>query len=92
MVTLGQKTAAEKVASLLYLIAGHIVPSTAAGPRDAVAFDLPLSRIDIAEFLGLTIETVSRQITKLRRAAVIVVTNGRQIAVPDLERLKGLCG
>jgi len=92
MVTLGQKTAAEKVASLLYLIAGHIVPSTAAGPRDAVAFDLPLSRIDIAEFLGLTIETVSRQITKLRTDGVISVVTNRHISVPSLARLKGRCG
>jgi len=91
MVTLGQKTAAEKVASLLYLIAGHIAPSTGTETRDTAVFDLPLSRIDIAEFLGLTIETVSRQITKLRSEGVISVVANRQITVPSLSRLKARC-
>jgi CRP/FNR family transcriptional regulator len=54
MVTLGRKTASEKVASFLYLIATHLDP--ASGSRRA--FDLPLTRADIADFLGLTIETV----------------------------------
>ena len=55
MVTLGQKTASEKLASFLLLIARHIDPTV---PADAgsVAFDLPLTRGDIADFLGLTIE------------------------------------
>lgn len=92
MVTLGQKTAAEKVASLLYLIAGHIDPSTGPETRDTAEFDLPLSRIDIAEFLGLTIETVSRQITKLRTDEVIAVVANRHITVPSLNRLKARCG
>ncbi len=92
MVTLGQKTASEKVASLLYLIAGHIDPSTGPETRDSTEFDLPLSRIDIAEFLGLTIETVSRQITKLRADQVISVVANRHVTVPSLNRLKARCG
>ncbi len=85
MVTLGRKTAAEKVASFLYLIANNINPTVDDG--DAVTFDLPLTRSDIADFLGLTIETVSRQITKLRKAGVIEVENNRHVTVPDLDRL-----
>ena len=85
MVTLGRKTAAEKVASFLYLIANNINPAVDDG--DAVTFDLPLTRSDIADFLGLTIETVSRQITKLRKAGVIEVENNRHVTVPDLDRL-----
>lgn len=85
MVTLGRKTAAEKVASFLYLIATHIDP--AAEETQSASFELPLTRADIADFLGLTIETVSRQITKLRKTGVIEVENNRHVTVPDLERL-----
>ncbi|WP_018240042.1 Crp/Fnr family transcriptional regulator [Ensifer sp. BR816] len=83
MLTLGRKTAQEKVASFLYLIASHVDPEN--GP--AKEFDLPLSRADIADYLGLTIETVSRQITKLRKDGVIRVENSRRVTVPDSHRL-----
>ena len=56
-----------------------------------IRFELPLKRADIADFLGLTIETVSRQITRLRKAGVIVVENNRTVTVPDLDRLRGYC-
>ena len=92
MVTLGRKTAAEKVASLLHLIATHIDPLGKTVDEAAVEFDLPLSRSDIADFLGLTIETVSRQMTKLRTAGVITIVANRHIVVPDLARLKTRCG
>ena len=52
-----------------------------------MTFDLPLTRADIADFLGLTIETVSRQLTKLRKDGVIHIENNRHITVPDLDRL-----
>lgn len=90
MATLGRKTAQEKMASFLYLIATHLDPD-AENMRSA-QFDLPLTRIDIADFLGLTVETVSRQMTKLRQLGVISVTNNRHIEVPDLGRLERLCG
>lgn len=86
MVTLGRKTAAEKVASFLLLIARNIDPSIAAGAKTA-EFELPLTRADIADFLGLTIETVSRQLTRLRTDGVISIENNRNVTVPDLARL-----
>ncbi|WP_136656508.1 Crp/Fnr family transcriptional regulator [Nitratireductor sp. XY-223] len=85
MVTLGRKTAAEKVASFLYLIATNIDPASDGGTD--ISFDLPLTRADIADFLGLTIETVSRQMTKLRKDGVIQIENNRHVSVPDMERL-----
>lgn len=89
MVTLGRKTAAEKVASFLYLIATHIDPTE----EDALAtFDLPLSRADIADFLGLTIETVSRQMTKLKADKVIEIANYRHVTITDLAQLRLRCG
>ena len=84
MLTLGRKTASEKLASFLLLIATHIDPESDA---ESASFDLPLTRSDIADFLGLTIETVSRNMTKLRKEGVIRVSNNRHIEVPDLTRL-----
>jgi CRP/FNR family transcriptional regulator, anaerobic regulatory protein len=89
MLTLGRKTAAEKVASFLYLIARHIDPE-AAGHQAAIRFEIPLKRADIADFLGLTIETVSRQITKLRQAGAINLINNRIVEISDLDRLRKL--
>jgi len=88
MVTLGRKTASEKVASFLLLIARNIDPGTASSDGRAVAFDLPLTRADIADFLGLTIETVSRQFTKLRVEGLIRIENNRHVTVADLSRLE----
>ncbi|MBB2701508.1 UNVERIFIED_ORG: CRP/FNR family transcriptional regulator [Rhizobium esperanzae] len=81
MLTLGRRTAEEKVASLLHLIAAHAETAT------STAFDLPLSRAEIADFLGLTIETVSRQLTRLRKEGVIRIENIRHITVPDMDAL-----
>jgi CRP/FNR family transcriptional regulator, anaerobic regulatory protein len=87
MLTLGRKTAAEKVASFLYLIATHGNPE-AEKTTGHLHFDIPLKRSDIADFLGLTIETVSRQLTKLRFAGIVTIINNRTVEVADLERLK----
>jgi CRP/FNR family transcriptional regulator len=89
MVTLGRKNAAEKVASFLYLIATHIDPTE---DEPVASFDLPLSRADIGDFLGLTIETVSRQISKLKADGVIEIISYRHVTVPDLARLRLRCG
>ncbi|MGO7711755.1 helix-turn-helix domain-containing protein, partial [Rhizobium johnstonii] len=51
----------------------------------STAFDLPLSRADIAYFLGLTIETVSRHMTRLRKSRIIRIENFRHIVVPDMD-------
>ncbi len=86
MLTLGRKTANEKVASFLHMIALNIDPETNA-EQESVTFELPLKRADIADFLGLTIETVSRQITKLRKAGVIELVENRRVHVPNINRL-----
>lgn len=90
MVTLGRKTASEKVASFLHLIATHLDPDKKLTNR--ASFELPLTRADIGDFLGLTIETVSRQMSKLRQSGTIQISHNRQIDVPDLEALRARCG
>lgn len=89
LLLLGRKTAAEKVASLLLLMARRMAVVGCANHNgiQGVTFDLPLSRGEMAEFLGLTIETVSRQLTKLKVAGAIELHGVRGITVPDLARL-----
>ncbi len=87
MVTLGRKTASEKVASFLLLIAEQFDPEAEEGDHP-VRFDLPLKRAEIADFLGLTIETVSRQLTHLRKAGVIEIEDSRTVVVDDIELLR----
>lgn len=90
LVTLGRKSAAERVASFLFQIALHLAPRAVQSGR--VEYDLPLSRADIADFLGLSMETVSRQISVLRRSEVVVIRNKRHVVIPDTARLRALAG
>ena len=52
-----------------------------------VVLDLPLTREAMADYLGLTLETVSRQISALRREGVIALDGKRRVIVPDFNRL-----
>ena len=92
LLTLGRKTARERVATFLLLIARHAPQDEGARHGGRTAFDLPLSRAEIADFLGLTIETVSRQITRLKTEGLIHVAQNRRISVPDLEALAAVSG
>lgn len=91
MLTLGRKTAAEKVASFILMIARNIDPMMKPDQRD-IAFDLPLSRAEIADFLGLTIETVSRQFTRLRTEGVIRLEHNRRVILDDIRKLAAHSG
>ncbi|KEO55952.1 transcriptional regulator [Thioclava pacifica DSM 10166] len=87
MLLLGRKTAREKIASLLSIVArrdASIKMSTAAA---RMTFDLPLTREAMADYLGLTLETVSRQMSALKRDGVIELQGKRHVTVPDMDRL-----
>jgi len=86
LVTLGRKNASEKVASYLYMISQNCVNIDQT--NGVVSFDLPLTRADTADFLGLTIETVSRQLSKLKKAETIAISHNRHIDILDIEALK----
>ncbi|TPK99066.1 MULTISPECIES: Crp/Fnr family transcriptional regulator [unclassified Mesorhizobium] len=90
MAALGRKTASEKVASFLLMFAGNIDASKY--PADPVSFDLPLTRAEIADFLGLTIETVSREFSRLRVDGVIRIVNKRNITLASIAQLEERCG
>jgi len=90
MMLLGCKSAEERVATLLLLMArrrrpGFCEPCTV---RQPLTIDLPLSRTDMAEYLGLRIETVSRQLRRLAAAGVIETSSRRTVTVRDLETLE----
>lgn len=87
MLVLGRKTAREKIASLLSIIARRDATLASAATLNHCAFDLPLTREAMADYLGLTLETVSRQISALKRDGVIQLEGKRHVTVPDMRRL-----
>lgn len=87
MLLLGRKTAREKIASLLMLIAKRTMHPDGKVMGDTTRIELPISRETMANFLGLTIETVSRQFTGLRKDGVIDLDGNRIVRIPDLEGL-----
>ena len=91
MVTLGRKDAQQRVASLMMLIARRNGVEEIDGGRGA-AFDLPLTRADMADLLALTVETVCRQISRLRKDGVVGIRNHRHVTVPDMSRLSARAG
>jgi len=84
MLVLGRKTACERLAWFLMDMAERI-PA-----HDRV--DLPISRQDIADFLGLTIETVSRSMTQLQDEGLIALPTCRQVLLTDRRALLDLAG
>lgn len=85
MLLLGRKTAREKVASFLIDMTRRLDPD-----GDGVQIDLPLSRQQMADILGLTIETVSRQMTEMKRMGVIDLVGRRGVCVLDEDRLEAM--
>ncbi len=83
-IALGRKTAPERIASFLVGMADRI------GQPDgkSIAVRLPMSRRDIADSLGVTIETVSRQLTLLRRAEIIETSGRSLVRILDLPALR----
>lgn len=74
---LGRKSAVEKVASFLCVLTDRVGQEV----EGHVQVTLPMGRGDIADFLGLTTETVSRTLTQLRKTGVIAIDNIHTIIV-----------
>lgn len=87
MLVLGRKTAREKIASLLSIIGRRDASLKLEGVADKIVFDLPLTREAMADYLGLTLETVSRQMSALKRDGVIQLQGKRHVTVPSFARL-----
>lgn len=87
MLVLGRKTAREKIASLLSIIARRDATLNMRGSDAPIVFDLPLTREAMADYLGLTLETVSRQMSALKKDGVITLEGKRHVTIPDMDRL-----
>ncbi|MDD9727083.1 Crp/Fnr family transcriptional regulator [Roseovarius sp. SK2] len=87
MLLLGRKTAREKIASFLAILGRRNAVLNMSKAAGQVVFDLPLTREAMADYLGLTLETVSRQISALKRDQVIHLEGKRHVTVPDFDRL-----
>ncbi len=85
MLLLGRKSAREKVLSFLLLRAKHDHNLDESGPA---VLDLPMSRSDIADYLGLTIETVSRTFTALKEEGLIDLPSAQHVVLSDLEAIE----
>ncbi|MGX0877206.1 CRP/FNR family transcriptional regulator [Roseovarius sp. MBR-154] len=87
MLVLGRKTAREKIASLIAIIARRHAAINMQGMRGPLVIDLPLTREAMADYLGLTLETVSRQVSALKKDGVIALEGKRRVTIPDFNRL-----
>ena len=86
MLLLGRKTAREKVVSFLLSVSER-----ARQRGDAPSpISLPMSRAVIADYLGLTTETVSRTFTNLKSSSAIRLLPGNMVELSDRETLQNL--
>ncbi len=92
MLLLGRKSAGERIATFLLDMAGRLAGARCAGSEEAERFELPLSRQQMADLLGLTIETVSRQLTRLRQAGIIALPDRRTVVILDHEAMEAEAG
>lgn len=86
MVLLGRKTARERVATFLVALSKRALRHG----RSGESLEVPMSRTDIADYLGLTTETVSRNVTRLRRARLIAAGANNGIVILNPEGLRSL--
>ena len=82
MEVMGHKKAAEKIAAFILLLAPRV-------QSEEVGFALPFSRNEIAEFLGLSEETVCRHMASMKRDGVIYAPRGK-MRIQDWDRLRAI--
>jgi len=95
MLLLGRKSASEKLATFLLEMTERLTPTTCEARFDDPGhqrIDLPFSRQQIADVLGLTIETVSRQFTRLKAEGIIDLPSRREVVIIDREALTAEAG
>ena len=88
MVLLGRKTAREKIATFLEMISRR----SAVSKDPTKPLTLPLTREEIANFLGLTLETISRQLSVMKKEGIVSFEGRRQFVIKDLDALRRASG
>lgn len=84
-IMLARASAAERMASLLMEFTGK-------DPVEGKFYSFPLSRGQMADLAGLTIETISRQLTRLKKAGIISLPSRNEFVVHDRRSLAAICG
>ncbi len=93
MLLLGRKSASEKLASFLLEMTERLAVAGCEGEQQfATRLELPFSRQQIADVLGLTIETVSRQFTRLKAEGIIDLPSRREVVILDRDALAAEAG
>jgi CRP/FNR family transcriptional regulator, anaerobic regulatory protein len=94
MLLLGRKTAREKVAALLLTILRRTsLPCPTCAGTESGQLILPLTRNEMADYLGLRVETISRQLKRLEEdGGIIKRVDPRHILVPDVKVLAQIAG
>ncbi|MFT4013776.1 MAG: Crp/Fnr family transcriptional regulator [Paracoccus sp. (in: a-proteobacteria)] len=87
LLLLGRKSAREKIASFLVILARREAALIKQRPEGRIAVELPLTRDAMSDYLGLTLETVSRQINTLKREGLIELAGKRRVIVPSFRDL-----
>jgi CRP/FNR family transcriptional regulator len=82
MMLLGRKSATEKVASFLLEMSERL-SGLGGGPEREAGFELPFGRQQIADILGLTIETTCRQLTRMRASGLLELPSRREVVIRD---------
>ena len=92
MFLLGRKTAREKIASFLMLIQRRTVAPGTVPTGLGQTIELPLTRDAMSDYLGLSLETVSRQFSKLKNEGLIRLDGKRKVFIPDVHALRAEAG
>lgn len=94
MLLLGRKSASERIAAFLLEMSERLAAANGMTPDGdgSQTFDLPFSRQQVADVLGLTIETVSRQFTKLKGDGVIDLPSRRSVTILNRDELEDRAG
>lgn len=91
MMLLGRKSASEKVASFLLEISERLSGYSGQG-EEHEGFELPFGRQQIADILGLTIETTCRQLTRMRSDGVLDLPSRREVVINDRAAMEAMAG
>ena len=92
MMLLGRKSASEKVASFLLEMSERLSGQGCDATMPKGGFELPFGRQQIADILGLTIETTSRQLTKMRGEGVLDLPSRREVVINDRAAMEAMAG
>lgn len=91
MLLLGKKAADERIATLLLEMSSRLGEKGCSDVQDGLdSFELPLDRQQMGDLLGLTIETVSRQLSRLKADGIIALPDRRMVAIQDRARLEDI--